>query len=222
MKMILAAMICGFVAMTPGAVSAQDAWRNSTVIIPDRFTWSGVYAGAQGGFAQVNATGTLVGAGSLTAKPAGGFGGGHIGLNYQIEHLVFGVEADIEASGIRRKYIFGSDTGVLSSDWIGSVRARFGMAYDRLLFYGTVGLGVADGTARIDAPSVSGTARYGETFYGHTFGFGIEYAFSRNFSMRAEWRTTNFQPRTYTLLAPGDARLELESQAIRVGASYRF
>lgn len=192
------------------------------MIVPDRLVWSGVYAGVQGGYGQADAKGNLAAVGSLTAKPKGGFGGGHIGYNHQIEHLVFGLEADMEASGIAKSYRFGPDSGRLSSAWMASVRARFGMSFDRVLVYATAGLGIAEGSVDIDAPSIPASGKQGETFYGHTFGFGVEYAFARNFSMRVEWRTARFQPKTYSLFAASDARLDLSAQTLRVGASYRF
>jgi outer membrane immunogenic protein len=221
MKTIHAAIISGLMALAPGLALAQDAWRNSTVIIPERFTWSGVYAGVQGGLAEFNAHATLDGFDPVTSKPRGGFGGGHIGVNYQIDHLVFGLESDMEASSIRKKYdLGGGDELTVGSQWMGSARARFGMAYNRVLFYATAGLAISDARGRVDGPSLQG--KLDKMLYGHTIGFGVEYAFSRNFSMRAEWRTTNFQPKTYSLVDPGDARLETDLQAIRIGASYRF
>ncbi|NJL72099.1 MAG: porin family protein [Candidatus Competibacteraceae bacterium] len=213
----LASLMSMMVMMSAGSAAAQDAWTKSTMIVPDRLVWSGVYAGVQGGYGQADAKGALAAVGSLTAKPQGGFVGGHIGFNHQVEHLVFGVEADMEASGIRRTYRFGPDSGTLSSAWMGSLRARFGMAFDSVLVYATAGFSVAEGSARINATALSTPEKQSETFYGHTFGFGVEYAFSRNFSMRAEWRTSRYQPKTYSFFAPGDARLDLAMQTVRVG-----
>lgn len=222
MKTTVGVASFSFLCVGASTASAQDAWRNSTMIVSERFTWSGVYAGAQGGFGQVDAQAIHNNAVLLTAKPGGGFGGGHIGFNHQVEHLVFGLEGDLEASGIRRVYRFGVDSGTLSSRWMGSVRGRFGMAYDRLLFYVTAGLAIADGRVRADVPTAGVMFKGSETFYGYTLGFGLEYAFSRHFSVRAEWRTTHFQPKTYSVLAAGDSRLELDAQTYRLGASYRF
>jgi len=61
---------------------------------------------------------------------AGLTGGGHIGYNWQINSLVFGAEADVDASSEDSNQIFGS------------ARGRFGWTNQEYLFYGTAGIAV--------------------------------------------------------------------------------
>ena len=79
-------------------------------------SWGGFYAGINGGYGgnsglpfredvffptlplgAVNPFSTIVGTDTI----AGGFGGGQLGYNFQFASWVFGVEADIQGSGIR-------------------------------------------------------------------------------------------------------------------------
>ena len=98
-------------------------------------TWTGFYIGANGGYgwnANHHSDDLL--------DPAGGFGGGQIGYNWQGgfgfgPHLVLGIEADIQGADIS-----DSVAGVKSQvNWFGTVRGRIGYAFDRTLIYGTGG-----------------------------------------------------------------------------------
>ncbi len=82
---------------------AGGGYKDGPVDVVD--SWTGFYVGVNGGYGW-SANGVING---LTddaphgANPEGGFGGGQIGYNWQgiwHPHLVFGVEADIQGSGI--------------------------------------------------------------------------------------------------------------------------
>ena len=87
----------------------------------------------------------------------GGFtGGGQIGYNYQIGSFVIGLETDIQWAdtdqdetvafiplGAPGTFVPGTFDNNLS-DWFGTVRARAGVAFDRVLIYATGGLAYTD------------------------------------------------------------------------------
>ena len=108
------------------------------------FSWTGFYVGAQVGYGWGTTdaiSGPLTGFDqSYSYDTNGWLGGAHAGYNWQRQNLVFGLEGDIEASGLG-----GSGIGSLglnhSTDvsWLGSLRGRLGIAYDRTLFYATAG-----------------------------------------------------------------------------------
>uniref|UniRef100_UPI00191D0345 outer membrane protein n=1 Tax=Microvirga zambiensis TaxID=1402137 RepID=UPI00191D0345 len=89
----------------------------------------------------------------------GGFtGGGQIGYNYQIGSFVIGLETDIQwadtdqdetvafiPAGVPGTFVPGEFRSNLS-DWFGTVRARAGVAFDRVLIYATGGLAYTDDT----------------------------------------------------------------------------
>ena len=53
--------------------------------------WSGLYVGVNGGYGWSR---------TPTCHPAGAFGGGQIGYNFQRGNIVFGIETDIQGSGV--------------------------------------------------------------------------------------------------------------------------
>src|SRR5581483_11779884 len=94
--------------------------------------YAGVHAGA--GWAHFSSDG-----GTEAGHASGIIGGGQFGWNYQVDHYVVGVEADISASGVRDS-ITGTlggaaVTGSVRNDWFATVAARFGYASGRTLSY---------------------------------------------------------------------------------------
>lgn len=134
------------------------------VITAPIFTWTGFYGGVNVGWGWRDdgsesvilndvAPGTLF----FDNNDDGGFtGGAQIGYNYQIGSFVIGLETDIQwadtdnnidvrfvpagAPGTFVPGVFESD----APEWWGSVRARAGVAIDRVLIYATGGLAYTD------------------------------------------------------------------------------
>ena len=128
------------------------------------FTWTGFYAGVNAGWGWRDSDRESVVLGGATPGTLffdndddGGFtGGGQIGYNYQIGSFVLGLEADIQWADTDRRidvafvpagapgtFVPGTFRSDLS-DWFGTVRARAGVAFDRVLVYATGGLAYSD------------------------------------------------------------------------------
>jgi opacity protein-like surface antigen len=153
-------------------------------------SWAGFYFGAHAGaavdtdrdresFFANSGQGGTGGAGGGATGGAGGLGGAaanveidadnhgdalvglHIGYNWQNANLVYGVEADIDANNSL-------------DDLLGSVRARFGFATDRTLFYVTGGLAYIsiDGAEAAFAAGAGGAGGDGGDFGGGSGGGG--------------------------------------------------
>jgi len=119
---------------------------------PPPFGWSGIYFGANGGFGFASGTATasaatLFGGATATASEnfSGAIAGGQIGFNWQINSVVFGIEADgywsEQNSTTNTVSCFGlctlsEKTGI---NWFATARAHVGYAFDRILVYGTGG-----------------------------------------------------------------------------------
>ena len=211
-KFFTAASVLAATLITTAAAHAAD------VVAPAAYDWSGFYAG-------VNA-GVGIDASSYDYKylvtPAGGretqvdkrlsnnfdssqaafTGGGMIGYNYQIDHLVLGVEADINYIGLNDDYsdtvnsVIGPINATSTTDisyetnWYGTVRGRLGYALDNILVYGTGGLAYgntsvdekATGCGQIGANPPRCSSLSGGTEgvnVGWTVGAGAEYGFDR-------------------------------------------
>ena len=64
--------------------------------MPPAYTWSGFYLGVNGGGAWGSSSWTT----TSGFDTSGGFVGGTIGYNYQVEQAVFGIEGDIDWADI--------------------------------------------------------------------------------------------------------------------------
>jgi outer membrane immunogenic protein len=188
---------------------------------------------------------------SLTGySPSGVIGGAHVGFNYQVQQFVFGLEGDVDGTSYSgSSSIFGAAPALFSSynsriNAEGSIRGRVGVAWDRALFYATGGVAFADirtsyvspGTPGVPAivgilfvPGIPATPPGFDSFsnsrVGWTVGGGVEYAITNNWSVRAEYRYTDFGRLTdplSTTYAGFYVRTHITDNAVRVGFSYKF
>src|SRR5919202_4542635 len=144
-------------------------------------------------------------------------GGGQVGFNWQVNRFVFGLEGDIDATDIKRGFALGftpgggvfipGDTFRFKNDWQASVRARGGIAFDRLLVYATGGVAWAGVTTEafyspgfVGAVAVPGAfASDRQTLVGATVGGGVEVAVTNNVSFGVEYRYSDFGHETFNL-----------------------
>jgi len=160
---------------------------------------------------------------------AGGvLGGGQIGANYEFpNHWVIGFEADVDASSLSgsggncSSNAAGVGVGCtgLSTKFndFGTVRGRLGYAARNLLLYGTggwawgrsttnstftcVGVGTCPGPG---APFTGGNSAVSTTATnGWVAGGGLEYAFTRNWTVRVEYLHIQFNGIGETLATSG-------------------
>lgn len=232
---LLASTIC----VLPFAASAADLPMKAPpmrVVQPIPFTWTGFYVGASAGFISNNSTGDDGGdgtgdgminsAGTYHIGDVGGIFGGNVGYNYQFApNWVLGIEADISGSTLNGNGfsdIFGSEvTSKLSA--LGTVRGRIGYAFDRMLVYATGGFAYG---------KVHNRASYQQDpFYtvdedtwktGWTVGGGLEYAFTNNWTVRAEGLYVDLG--TSSFVSPSGCSFGFKNRyAIgRVGLNYKF
>lgn len=194
-------------------------------------TWTGFYAGINGGYAWGGGGNTISYFDGLDqsarAKPQGGFGGGQIGYNYQTGSFIFGVETDFQGAGISNSVTGmtaqGFDfTNKESVDWFGTARGRLGFAVGNALLYGTGGF--AYGNVNQRATYNGGDVFVSNTTQtGYAAGGGIEYKFNPAWSLKAEYQYIDLgsQKLTDTLGATTNS-LDTNFQTARVGLNYRF
>ena len=108
----------------------------------------------------------------------------------------------------------------------GSIRGRVGVAFDRLLIYGTGGAAFG-GFNNNYVNTLNGlTDSFNHTRVGWTAGGGVEYALTNNWSVRAEYRHTDFGRSVDNLAASTGGGVnvhqhDVENQ-ILAGFSYKF
>ncbi len=149
---------------------------------------------------------------SQAPSSSAAIGGVHLGYNWQVSRLVFGVEGDWQWT--RASYSFCRETDFLSvpcSDngrgfvtvqsetrGIGTLRGRLGYAFDRVLLFGTGGLAVADlrdtittdcrvaGCAHDGSKNLS-AQNFSSMSTGWVVGVGAEVMLSPNLIVRSEY-----------------------------------
>lgn len=204
MKKLLSCSIIALSVLASAGVSQAADLISPDPYIPlqaPNFSWTGFYAGAQGGYYHANVEG-------IAGSQASGSLGGYAGYNYQFANqFVLGAEADYNAA-------FGTYGGFgyeLSS--FGSLRARLGYAMDRTLIYATGGLGI------MDFKNNGGGGNPGVE-YGFAIGAGAEYMFTDNISVKAEYLYMNFQDTFEDVGAPAGVSTDIHN--LRIGAAYHF
>ncbi|HEY6022549.1 MAG TPA: outer membrane beta-barrel protein, partial [Pseudolabrys sp.] len=128
---------------------------SSTFPAPTFRNWAGFYAGGNGGYGvgrnpselPVTMGGVLVLDDQWKESPGGYFGGAQVGYAWQTANIVYGLEADIQGTGMKDSACIAlcGGTGVSETvdqklPWFGTVRGRLGYAAGPALFYLTGGL----------------------------------------------------------------------------------
>jgi len=197
------------------------------------FSWAGLYVGAQVGY-QGGATRAFFATdpGNAYLGPETPFNqqgvvaGLHLGYNWQMSQFVFGLEGDIEGSsfsGEKVDFAAYSFTDTLRTPVEGSIRGRVGYTVDRALFYATGGSAFESNRYTVVDPYGADSATTGRV--GWTAGVGVEYAIDPHWSVRAEYRYTNYGTISFpfTNLAPGyELRQQETDSRVEGGVSYKF
>ena len=172
---------------------------------PPPFTWTGWYVGGNLGWGWTDVNLTDVGAptfppgqpllspGVQSSLNQNGFlGGAQLGVNYQINQFVIGLEGDFDYTDIKNSQSAGFLGGGSYKDpWTSTITARFGWAVDRALFYGKAGGAWMEEKYDLTAPT--GSAATG-TFnrWGWTVGAGFKYAIWDNVTAKVEYDFMDF------------------------------
>jgi outer membrane immunogenic protein len=177
-------------------IAVTTTSRAADLELPLIYDWGGSYIGLQAGYGrQPNNSLTLdqVGFGSLqklSLDDNGAFGGLHAGYNYTNGNFLYGIESDLDRSGIKSNGVHGDLASIDKSvEWLGSLRLRGGMTMDRALIYATGGF--AAGDVGMKFTSINGNISGHELALGWTVGVGIEFAASDSLSVNIEYRYTD-------------------------------
>jgi len=232
------------VAVTAAALSGAPALAADMAVkaplSPAPYSWTGFYVGGSLGAAVAmgavnDLSGSLYDPGSIGHDVSlGAIIGANIGYNFQSGNLVYGVEADISYNTAR------SDVGIYNvtpddhlrstSNGLGTVRARVGYSFDKALLFVTGGLALSN-------INVSATGNFGPTDFGTAgvsgwqtgwiVGAGLEYAITRNWTVRVEGDYVDFGSRTAwttssATLTPMGFQFHDQELIARTGVNYKF
>jgi outer membrane immunogenic protein len=200
-RILLTSVSLGVLGMVSPALGADLPYAKAPSAAASVYDWTGVYVGgfAGGGFGNHNYNNGNGPTGNanftVNYDSTGGIGGGEVGYNWQSGNFITGVEADGFWSGIK-----GGDAsqalglGVLDQSnlrWGGTLRARGGIAVDRLLLFFTGGWAFGDILHTSTAPGVP-VDQFTNNRSGLAAGGGIAYAITNNVIGKLEYRYYDF------------------------------
>jgi outer membrane immunogenic protein len=207
-------------AVTSTAVAADlPTPMPSLPAISPPYDWSGFYVGgnlgaAWSGISDSNFSDTL--GSSFTAPTNTQFiGGAQIGVNYQFRNgIVVGAETMFDWSTVSHNNpvtatdptgAVGANIGVIDARWLTTATGKLGYAWDRVLLYAKGGgawVATTNPTISVAGAPASFSSGGGTTTATWTAGFGLEWAFSGNWSVRAEYDYIALPSQSLTV-APG-------------------
>jgi outer membrane immunogenic protein len=189
------------------------------VYVPPPYNWTGLYVGGNvgagwSGISNANFSDTL--GSSFTGPTNTQFAGGaQVGANYQFwGGVVIGVEAMFDWFTVSHNNpvtatdptnTVAANIGVIDSRWLTTATGKLGYAWDRVLVYAKGGgawVGTTSPSISVAGVPASFSAVNNTTTSTWTVGFGLEWAFSGNWSARAEYDYIALPNQSLTV-APG-------------------
>lgn len=203
-KATVAAAVLSLVAGFAAPADATDLKRRSyTVNQPlNAYSWAGPYLGGNLGYSWGSVS-------NNPAKPSGFSGGVQGGYNWQSGPVVYGLEADLQASASSGRFAAWK----FSNPWFGTVRGRIGYAIDNVLFYGTGGLAFGDLRGNFGALSESHASA------GWTAGVGAEFGLAPNWTAKVEYLYVDLSESRFGITGASNG---YSFGLARVGINYRF
>jgi opacity protein-like surface antigen len=234
-------------APTSPAFAAADAGLPAATIAPHYkalptrapYNWTGFYFGADGGYGWQSSAGTLTtaaGAMPYEYSVTGPFAGFFVGGNYQFNRFVLGIEGDWQWSNLtgNNQYLAplgaagalpaGPFTVSTTTKDYGSIRGRFGVAFDRFLVFGTAGWARGNPSTAFALTGAAPFVTSGGKSNGWTAGVGVEYAITGTILGRVEYRYTNLEALGFvnTPTNSADAGTQAPISDFRVGVAYKL
>jgi outer membrane immunogenic protein len=229
---IAAAAFCGAPAFASDMPVRAPVYKAAAPVPYD--PWAGFYVGIEGGEGwsrtHVVIPGTAFDTGSI--KGHGGLIGGTVGYNWQWTNWVAGIEADYGWSHIAA---IGHDAAVFPTctaggigqcgatlESFGTARGRLGYSFNRLLVYGTAGLGFGDLKGIISNPGSAITGTGSKTNTGFVYGGGLEAMLGQNWTAKIEYLHVDLGDGPVVTNGTARQALDWKTDIVRVGLNYKF
>ncbi len=217
MKIHALLMTTALIAMSVGTARAENVTTETAPAgVADATDWSGIYAGLHVGFAD----GAAIQGEQWVPDFEAGFeldgllAGGQVGALAQFGQFVLGVQGDVSGGGLSGNYDFGFGplpNVSMEVNWLASLTARGGAAFDSVLLYGLAGVAVADATIKYPGGSDD------PTYTGYTAGAGVAVKLDANWSVFGEYAYYGLGEQEFD----GDT-YDLTFSSGKVGLNYTF
>jgi opacity protein-like surface antigen len=187
------------------------------------------------------------GLGSAGPQAAGALGGGTFGYNYQIGQWVLGVEGDAGWTNTKGSVacagpVNAHQIGLFAvdcagqSDFIATAAARLGYAWGRALYYAKAGGAWTHETFTVTCTQPQGAPipctnpaggnltqiSVADDRAGWTVGYGVEFAFTPNWSAKGEFNYIDFGNKSLTVQDGTILNAGMRVSEGKIGVNYRF
>jgi outer membrane immunogenic protein len=213
MKKILFLQVAALASALATPVIAADLPMKTPMPVAPVFSWTGCYLGGHVGAGRgtkdmtdpvqlvqdtLNGAGTTVGVTTVTTTPTGAVVGGQIGCDYQFAGgAVIGIEGSASGTTMKASSLVGlpftGQTALVqaNNDFLASVTGRIGYAFDTVLVYARGGFAVAGDKYDVSGGDFNGGGPFHfqgvDNRYGWVAGGGVDWAFTRHWSMNVEY-----------------------------------
>ena len=208
---------------------------------PPVFTWTGFYIGlnAGAGFRTNTNNGNNFLNGGFGGNSNGNnvafIGGGQIGYNWQTGPIVFGLETDAQyrsSFGVGNNGGLFGNTNQRNDGFLGTARGRIGYAFSPMfMIYATGGAAYGNTFANANNNNFlfggfggfGGNNNNNNFRVGYTVGGGLEYAFTPNWSVKAEYLFVDLgRTNQANLFGFGGGNNRSQAHVARLGVNYKF
>jgi outer membrane immunogenic protein len=212
MKKLLLANLAAFALTVAGPALAADLAAAPATPFVERFSWTSCHLGGHlgGAFAHKDVTdpvqlvqdsflgaGSTAGIATVSPAPGGVVIGGQIGCDYQFaSSVVVGVEGAVSGSTMRGSRNVGLPLGnpdlalvKVNTDFLPSLTARLGYAFDNVLLYARGGVALAGDKFEVTGSFAGAPFAFEglDNRLGWVVGGGVDWAFSRHWSANFEY-----------------------------------
>jgi outer membrane immunogenic protein len=235
-SLVSVSVVASLVAFSSNTFAAdlppQPTVKAPAMVPVETFSWTGVYVGAHAGGGWSKLSGTDAFDGTTTGTSLNGWlAGGQIGANYQVGQWVFGVQGDYAYADVKKTQSLAPIVGtlVMKHDYFATASGRIGYAFDRLLIYGKGGGAWTRDKWRA-TDNLGGLVVGSFNRSGWMGGAGLEWAFSGNWSVFAEYNYLSFgkinealtTSGSGTLVATGSGTVKDTTHIAKAGINFRF
>lgn len=207
------------VLLAPLAAHAADLprgpYKAPAYVAPVYANWTGFYAGVNVGYGFGKSNWDFP---AVSPSPKGVLAGITLGYNFQTGVWVWGLEADVDYSGMKGSADCFGGTCETKNSWLGTARGRIGYAgWNNFLPYLTGGAAFGD----IKASSPFGSAT--KTKVGWTAGAGMEYAMWSNWSVKLEYLYVDLGKMDCGIsCGAASDNVSFKANTVKAGLNYRF
>lgn len=188
--------------------------------------WTGFYAGIKAGYGWAPNTKfySPLAVANANNFAQGALAGLFAGYNHQYNNnVVLGIETEMNITGIRGMTTCPNPIARCGENvnWLGATRLRAGYAFDQWLPF--IAAGASYSGIRVETRDLFVARASEKARLGWNVGAGLEYAFTSNVSVRAEYTYHSFSARNYIISTVGEtAKNRTNIHVGSIGISYKF